>query len=266
MYHVCSNASLILQPLLEKEEISLNTTKANANKNTANKKKPNYKEQRKLDRQKEQAGTKRLMWITAVVVVAIIAAVIIFQPKASPADIAYDNLPTLGDKNAPVKIVELGDYKCPSCQYFSQEIEPKLKADFIDKGIASLHFMNFTFIGPDSVTAALAAQSVFHQNNDAYWKYYDAIYKNQPNEKLPWATPQYLTDLARKAALPIDFDKLQQDISSKTYQKEIDEHNAFAKKNQVTSTPTLFINGKKFEDSMDYTKLKAAIEKAQKGE
>jgi len=230
------------------------------------KKKPSYKEQRKLQRQKEQAGMRRLMWITAAVVVLLVAALVIFQPKSDPAAIPYETMPSLGEANAPVKIVELGDYKCPSCQYFSQQIEPKLKADYIDKGIVSLHFMNFTIIGPDSNTAALAAQSIFHQNNEAYWKFYDAIYKNQPDEKLPWATPQYLVDLARKEALPIDFDKLQQDITSKTYQKEIDQHNAFANKNRVSSTPTLFINGQKFEDANDYAKLKAAIDKAQKGE
>ncbi|OXM87241.1 DsbA family protein [Paenibacillus rigui] len=229
-------------------------------------KKSNYKEQKKLQKQKEQAGMRRLMWITAAVIVLVIAAVVVFQPKSEPAAIPYETMPSLGDANAPVKIVELGDYKCPSCQFFSQQIEPKLKADFIDKGIASLHFMNFTIIGPDSTTAALAAQSIFHQNNEAYWKFYNAIYKNQPDEKLTWATPQYLVDLARKEALPIDFDKLQQDITSKTYQKEVDQHNAFANKNRVNSTPTLFINGKKFEDANDYAKLKAAIEKAQKGE
>lgn len=232
----------------------------------SNKKKLSYKEQRKLQKQKERAGMRRLLWITAAAVVAVIAMVIIFQPKAAPAEIAYDHLPVLGDKNAPVKIVELGDYKCPSCQYFSQQIKPRLKADFIDKGIASLYFMNLTIIGPDSNTAALAAQSIFHHDNESYWKFYDAIYRNQQDEKVQWATPQFLTDLARKEALPIDYAKLQQDITSGTYQKEIDEHNAFARKYQVNSTPTLFINGKKFENANDYTKLKAAIEEAQKGE
>ncbi|CAM2861201.1 thioredoxin domain-containing protein [Paenibacillus sediminis] len=236
--------------------------------NHRKKQKQNYKEQRMQQKQKDQARMRRLLWITGSIIVVIIAAMIIFKPKATEniTAIDYTNLPTIGDKNAPVKIVELGDFKCPSCRTFSQEIEPKLKADYIDKGIVSLYFMNLPFIGPDSNTAALAAQSIFHQNNDAFWKYYDAIYKNQPDENLIWATPEYLVDLARKEALSIDFTKLEQDIKSKTYQKDIDEQTAFANKNVVNSTPTLFINGVKFEQANDYEKLKAAIESAQKGE
>ncbi|MCR8632647.1 MULTISPECIES: DsbA family protein [Paenibacillus] len=233
-------------------------------KNNTNK--ASYKEQRKLEAQKQQRTTRRLIWITGIFIVAIIAAVIIFQPKAAPVEIAYDTMPSLGQANAPVKIVELGDYKCPSCQYFSQQFEPQIKKDYVDKGLASFHFMNFTIIGPDSNTAALAGQSVFHQNNDAYWKFYDALYKNQGDEKVQWATPQFLVDLAKKENLPIDYDKLMLDITSKKYQNEVDAHNAFARKNQVNSTPTLFINGKKFDNSMDYNAIKAAIDKAVKGE
>jgi protein-disulfide isomerase len=233
-------------------------------KNTA--KQPSYKEHRKMEAERQKKMTRRLIWITIACVAAIIAALIVFKPKAPSIDIAYDNLPVLGNKNAPVKIVELGDYKCPSCQYFSQQIAPQLKKDYIDTGVASLYFMNFTFIGPDSVTAALAGQSIFHQNNDVYWKFYDAIYKNQGNEKVEWATPQFLTDLARKEALPIDYDKLQLEINTKKYQNELDQQNAFARKNQVSSTPTLFINGKKLDNSMDYNAVKAAIESARKGE
>ncbi|PZE20864.1 DsbA family protein [Paenibacillus xerothermodurans] len=205
------------------------------------------------------------MWSTVAFVAAVIAALIIFSPKAAPTEMPYDKLPVLGNKNAPVKIVELGDYKCPTCQYFSQQVAPQLKKEYIDTGIASLHFMNLTILGPDSNTAALAGQAVYHQNNDAFWKYYDAVYKNQGDERTQWATPEFLTDLARREALPIDYDLLKQDILSKKYQSEVDEQNAFARQNQVTTTPTVFVNGKKL-DGFDYNSLKAAIEEARKGE
>jgi protein-disulfide isomerase len=233
-------------------------------KNTAAK--MSYKEQRKLEAERQKKTTRTLIWITGIFVVAIIAAVIIFQPKEAPVEIAYETMPRLGDANAPVKIVELGDYKCPSCKYFSQQIEPQLKQEYIDKGIASFYFSNFAFIGPDSITAALAGQAVFHQNNDAYWKFYDALYKNQGDEKVQWATPQFLVDLAKKENLPIDYDKLMQDITTKKYMNEVEDQIAFARKTQVNSTPTLFINGKKLDNSMDYNAIKAAVEQARKGE
>lgn len=224
-------------------------------------KQPNYKQMR-MQEARQQAKTRRLLWITSALVIVIFIAVVAVLSKPKPYEFAYSGLPVLGDPNAPVKIVEFGDYKCPSCQYFSQQIEPKLKADFIDKGLVSLYFMNFTIIGPDSVTAALAGQSVYHQSNDAFWKFYDTVYKNQGDEKTAWATPQALTDLARKANLNIDYDKLLSDINAKTYKNEVDEHQAAALKLRLNSTPSVFINGKLFNSGLDYDKLKAEIEKA----
>jgi protein-disulfide isomerase len=228
-------------------------------------KKANRREQR-IQQAKQKTFMKRLIWITASVVILVIAIIALAQYKPKPVEIAYDQLPVLGNPNAPVKIVEFGDYKCPTCQVFSQQIEPQLKKDFIDTGIASFYFMNFTFIGPDSNTAALAAQAVYHQNKDEFWKYYHILYDNQGDEGIQWATPDFLTELARKEGLAIDYDKLKKDILDKTYQSDVDQHNAFANKSRINGTPTVLVNGEKIENGMNYASIKAAVEKAQKGE
>lgn len=228
--------------------------------------KASYKEHRKQEMEKQQKLNRRLLWITVISVVAIFALVIIFKPKPGPVDFAYDKLPVLGSKDAPVKIVEFGDYKCPACQFFSQEIKPQLQKDYIDKGLASLHFMNFTFLGPDSTTAALAGQSVYHQSNEAFWKFYDALYKNQGNENVQWATPDFLTNLIRAQGISVDSNKVMDDIKNKTYASEVDEHNEKGRKSNVTGTPSVFINGVKLDNSLDYNAIKAAIDRALKGE
>jgi protein-disulfide isomerase len=231
-------------------------------------KKSEYKSLRKIQQiqqEKQRKRMQKLFWITGIVVVAAIIAAIILAPKPDAAAFNYDQLPTLGKADAPIKIVEFGDYKCTACKAFSQQIEPQLKKDFIDNGTASLSFMNFTIIDPDSVTAALAGQAIFHQNNDAYWKFYDSIYKNQGQEHVPWATPDYLVGLAKQEKLDLDFDKLNKDIVDKTYQSEVDSHNLKANQLRVQSTPTLFINGVEFTGAFnDYEALKKAIEQAQK--
>lgn len=230
------------------------------------KKKSNYSNPRNLNHQNQQKKMKTLIWLTISCFIAIAAIILIVNIKSNPVQFAYDKLPVLGDPKAPVKIVEFGDYKCPSCQYFSQQIEPQLKKEYIDTGIASLYFMDFTIIGPDSYTAALAAHSIYHQSNESYWKYYDAIYKNQGDEKVQWATPEFLTDLARKQNIAVDYDKMLKEIQSRAYASEVDENNNMAKKAGVSGTPTLFINGKKFENAFDYNALKTAIENARKGD
>ncbi|SEM87340.1 thioredoxin domain-containing protein [Paenibacillus sp. OV219] len=225
-----------------------------------------YKSQRKAEQErleKQRKLMRKLIWATGIIVLLGIVAALIFTPKSDPTTFEYDKLPVLGQTDAPVKIVEFGDYKCPSCQYFSQQIKPQLEKEYIDTGKVSFYFMNFPFIGEDSQTAALAAQSVFHQNNEAFWKYYDLLYKNQQDEHTVWATPDFLVKLAKDNSLPIDFDKLQSDISKATYEKEVNSDASTARTAKIQSTPTLFINGKEFKGEFsDYPSIKKAIDDA----
>ncbi|MBB3112290.1 protein-disulfide isomerase [Paenibacillus phyllosphaerae] len=227
--------------------------------------KASVKANNKQHRQQQAIAKKQrmriLMSLTAVAFIALIVLAFVFRPS-STMEFNYSELPLKGEANAPVKIVEFGDYKCPACQQFSQTIVKQLEQDYISTGDVGLYFVNDTIIGPDSYTAAYAAQSVFHQNPDAFWPYYDAIYRNQGNEMEAWATADYMTTLAQNEKIDVDYDKLRSDIENGTYADEVDSHNKLASQGNVQATPTLFINGEKFEDVFDYEALKKAIEKA----
>ncbi|WP_438347666.1 thioredoxin domain-containing protein [Paenibacillus sp. FA6] len=224
---------------------------------------------RKAEREQQRKLTQRIMWITGagIIVLAILFLVLKPSPNESPnnntVSFPYENLPVIGEPDAPVKIVEFGDFKCPSCQYFSQQFKPQLMKDFVDKGLVSFYYMNYLIIDPDkdSNTAALAAQSVYHQNNEEFWKYYHAIYDNQQDERTIWATPEFLVELARKENIAVDYELLAADIKNKTYQNEVDEHQKIATKNDVRSTPTVFINGSEFKapKGLNYNDLAKAI-------
>ncbi|MBD2869043.1 thioredoxin domain-containing protein [Paenibacillus sp. IB182493] len=210
---------------------------------------------------KRQSRMKGLILLTGLAAVALLALAAAYAPKPKPVEFAYGELPVLGEANAPVKIVEFGDFKCPACRYFSEQIKPRLRRDYIDQGKAALYFMNHTIIGPDSFAAAMAGQSIYRQSNEAFWQFYDAIYRNQGAETVRWATEDFLVDLAKSEGLPVDYDKLRQDIASEAYAEEVNAHNEKAEA-IVTGTPTLFINGVKFTDFSDYEALKKAIDKA----
>jgi len=233
---------------------------------SANKSK--YAQQRKQEGER-QKRMRRLIWGTvAVVAVAIIAVAFLTRPSTTSADFDYDKMPVMGSAEAPIKIVEFGDYKCSACKIFNQSILPQLKKDYIDSGKVAVYFKNFTIIAPDSTTAALAAQGVYHQDNDSYWKFTDAIYKNQGSETVQWATPDYLVELAKKENIGVDYDKLKQDIVNATYQNEVDADNRLARSKALGGTPTLFLNGEKLGDSvgLNYDKLQTEIEKALQGD
>lgn len=215
---------------------------------------------------KRRKQSRIWVWSTVVVVVAIIALAIIFRPKPEDLNFNYESLPTIGQADAPVKLVEFGDFKCTVCKAFSESIYPQLKKDFIDTGKVSLSFMNFTIISPnaDSRTAALAAQAVYHQSNDEFWKFYHAVFENQGAENAEWATSDFLVQLARDQKLNLDFDRLKQDIDKATYKSEVDKQIKTARDNNFTGTPTIVLNGRKLSDSqaLTYNNLKAEIEKA----
>ncbi|MCM3000577.1 thioredoxin domain-containing protein [Paenibacillus cellulositrophicus] len=229
------------------------------------KKQVNTVAQRKAERAAQEKRMKRIMWITGACIVVLVLLLVFIRPQSKEASFDYSSLPVLGNPEAPIKIVEMGDYKCPACQYFSQDIEPSLQKDFIDSGKAALYFMNYLIISPnaDSNTAALAAQSVFHQNKDEFWKYYHVLFDNQQDEKTEWATPEFLVKLARDNNIKVDYDQLSKDIEEKTYQDEVDSHMATGNKLRVNSTPTLYVNGEKVAENvtLDYNALKSYLDK-----
>ena len=80
----------------------------------------------------------------------------------------------LGDPNAPVTVIEYGDYQCPFCADYFQKLEPVIKQQYIDTGKVRMVFRDLPFLGAESVAAANAAQCAEDQN--ALWAYHDALY------------------------------------------------------------------------------------------
>ncbi|NGM80910.1 thioredoxin domain-containing protein [Paenibacillus sp. 7124] len=229
-------------------------------------------ERRKAQLQRQKKKTFILLTVGILLVVVLFAAMFVLASKntgspgspSSPVSFPYDKLPRLGAADAPVKLVEFGDFKCPACARFSGEVKPQLVEDYIDKGEAALYFVNMSFIGPDSETASLAALSVYHQNSEEFWKYYDALYANQGDENTEWATEEFLVELAQKEKIDIDYNLLRKDIEERTYANELASDNAIAESSHVTSTPSLFINGIKTSEPFNLEAIVKEIETASK--
>lgn len=230
------------------------------------KKQGNALSQRKAAAEKleKQERKRRVIWFSTVGVLLIAIIVVLsldLKPAVKAASFDYENLPVLGQSDAPVKIVEFGDFQCPSCKVANETIKPQLVSDYIEQGKAAFYFVNLPFISEDSTTAALAVQSVYHQNKDAYWTYFDAIYSNQGEEKTGWATVDFLVGLAKEIDLPVDYDLLQKDIEQRTYLNEVNEQYAKGQSLGISGTPTFYINGVEFTGNLgNYSELKQAID------
>lgn len=216
---------------------------------------------------------KMLVAVT-LVAVALIAIVVVLlnQPTeqaetATPAKtqhVSTDGQPTLGDVDAPVSVVEFGDYKCPSCKQWGETIYPKLKRDYIDTGDVSFSYINVLFHGQESILASLASESVYTQDPDAFWDFHKALYDAQPASQQhdeAWVTVERLTQIAGETT-SVDLAKLEDDLSeNSSVLEQVSLDDELVKENGVQFTPSIMINGVMLEDPFDYEAIERLIKK-----
>jgi protein-disulfide isomerase len=155
-----------------------------------------------------------------------------------------------GPDDAPVTLVEYGDYECPYCGRAYYVIK-KLQQDLGDK--LRFVFRNFPLaqIHPHAVQAALAAESAALQRK--FWEMHDVLFENQD------ALQEH--DLVSYAySLGLDVDRFMDDISSEKVQQKVDSDFWSGVRSGVNGTPTFFINGKRFDGWYSYADLRRAIE------
>lgn len=146
--------------------------------------------------------------------------------------------PVLGDINAKVTIVEFADFQCPYCgKYFKQILIP-LKQKYIETGKVRFVYMNFAFLGEESIFAAEAAKCA--QNQDKFWQYHDYLYESQQGENRGVFDNENLKKFAKD--LKLDTTKFSECLDSRKYQKAVESETQLAKKFGVTVTPATFIN------------------------
>jgi protein-disulfide isomerase len=174
----------------------------------------------------------------------------------------YEKQPMLGNPDAPVKVIEFGDFKCPACKQWEETIFPQFKQDFIDTGKVSFYFMNYAFIDRDSYLAASAGEAIAKQSNEAFWEYYAKLYENQGDESRIWATRKFVKQFVRDNVAGIDYERFVQDLDNDTYMFDVKEDFKIGGFYGVNGTPQFMINGKLFRFN-SYEEMSAAIEAAQ---
>ncbi len=217
--------------------------------------------QKKMQRRKTMAGWG-LAGIAGLAVIGFLA--MNMMGSGSTADqtstFQLDQQPMIGSENASVTVVEFGDYRCPYCQRFETNVFPQLKQNYIDTGQVKFYFINYAFLGPGSTQAAVAAECVNQQSEEQFWNFHKAIYENQGPESQQWVTTDLLVNLAQENTEGLDYEQLRSCINSQDTISQVRSDMQIARNNQVSSTPTVFVNGKSV-NRWDYGSLRAAIER-----
>ena len=145
--------------------------------------------------------------------------------------------PILGDPDAPITLVEFGDYQCHYCNVFFQSIEKDIVKNYVDTGKVKIIFKDYNIIGEDSVIASQGA----HCANDQglFWEYHDILYSNWTGENNGWASPENLAIFAQQIGL--NMNKWSECMKKGSHSQIILKSNDDARALELTGTPAFFI-------------------------
>ena len=163
----------------------------------------------------------------------------------------------VGNEDAKITIIAFESLTCSHCANFHNDVYPELKREYLDTGLAKIEFRHF----PLDV-AAFNASKVSQCKNDGRSEILNSLYKNQQK----WVkgssaeeANKNLQAFLESKAFDINFKKC---IKNKEIEDFIlNDRIEGVKKYKVNATPTIIINGKKFEKSLNYKNLKKALEK-----
>lgn len=156
-------------------------------------------------------------------------------------------------KNAKVTIVEFGDYECPACGFYEPSIEQVLK-----KYGKKVNYVFRHFPLPQhskAETAAEAAEAAGVQGK--FFEMHSLLFKNQ-NE---WVQSDNALGLFVSYAkrLKLDTTKFETAVKTNKFKEKINEDLSDGARINITSTPTYFLNGEKFEGAATFDNLDAKI-------
>src|SRR5215469_13379084 len=158
---------------------------------------------------------------------------------ANRGKLKIEGNPSKGPANARVTIVEFSDFECPHCLEIHKVLQsveahyPQIRLVYKDFPLTQLH--------PWAETAAIGARCAFEQSPASFWKVHDLVFDNQDTISASNVYDE-LVGFAGQAGL--DTDSFKSCLSSPEAKQAVEANHQDGVALNVTSTPTLFINGR----------------------
>ena len=162
-----------------------------------------------------------------------------------------------GNDNARITIIAYESLTCSHCANFHTDVYPLLKKDYIDTGLAKIEFRHF----PLDV-AAFNASKIAQCKQDQSLEILESLYSNQ-KAWIKGSTIEEinknLEEFIKKKGFKINYEEC---VNNKEIEDFVLNDRIEGTKNfKVNATPTIIINNKKFEKSLNYKNLKKTLEK-----
>lgn len=185
------------------------------------------------------------------------------KPPVITEDVSDDD-PILGDKNAPVTIVEFSDYQCPYCRSFFNDTLPLITEKYIKTGKAKLIYRDLALpFHADALPAAVAAECARKQKGDTgYFAYHDKIFEGQ--NKLGQGTVEIPAESLQTYAreMKLNMTTFNECVKSEEQQNEAKKDTADAARLGINGTPAFVINGTRVDGAQPFSAFEQVIEAA----
>lgn len=187
-------------------------------------------------------------------------------PKVNIKDVKTDGNPFIGKMDAPTTIAVWGDFRCSFCKKFELETLPEIVTNYVDTGKVKIVFMDFAFLGNDSVTSALYGRSIWKLYPSQYVAWRTAMYEAQGPEGVQGFGTAASLDKLNATISGIDAAKVAVDVQTNgnIYKAEIDANKAEGQKVGINATPSFVIGMQVIQGAYPYANFKAAIDEALK--
>ena len=174
--------------------------------------------------------------------------------------------PTRGNKDAKVVAVNYDDFECPFCARMHQTLFPEVLKEYGDRVLFIYKDFPLEESHPWAVHAAVDANCLAAQSNDAYWDFADYVHANQHTISAEKTLAAWNAAVDKVAVLQgekhhLDAAKLQSCVKAqddKAVRASMHEGDGLG----LNATPTLFVNGQRLEGAEPIERLRAVLDRA----
>ncbi len=152
---------------------------------------------------------------------------------------------------AAVTVLIYGDYLCPYCRRL-REILERLRQAMGDRLVYAFRQFPNERAHPGATFASRAAEAAGRQNR--FWEMHDALYALDPP-----LTQMHVLEAAR--SINLDMERFDRDVADKDVAKRVDDDLADGRANGVTGTPTIFVDGQRYDGAWDFYSMLETLER-----
>lgn len=169
----------------------------------------------------------------------------------------------LGQPDAPVKIIEFGDFQCPACGSFSLQVRPAIVDQFVKTGQAQFTYYDFPLVsihdhavlsaraarcaGAQELTTPPALEGIPGEVNAAYWVYHDKLYEEQ--SRWAFGSGSVQGDFVRYAGeVGLDEGEFESCLRSDQFADVVSANYMLAMQLRLSGTPTVIVNNQRIDN------------------